>query len=257
MAGKPKNPEEVYDAFVADCREIYGEGVLSVVVFGSAARGEYRKGHSDINFLVVLDEKSILDLEHAFDKVRPWEKRAISIPLFLTGEYIRGALDSYPLEFLDMKSAYRVLYGVDPLESLPIEMNALRLQCERDARRHLLHLRQGYLASRGRERPLRRLISISLPGFYALFRGIVHLLGADTRLTPVDLTRRVSEACGLDMELFERLEKIRLGKKVKEIGTVRLVDLYLEEIRKLVLWIDRMEIASSPPGGEPGGVCNG
>ena len=88
-AGGKKGPETVYEPFLRDLRAAFGEGFLSATVYGSAARGDWRPGDSDINVLVLLDEKAILDLENDFAFVKGWKKKGIASPLFLTGLLIR------------------------------------------------------------------------------------------------------------------------------------------------------------------------
>ncbi len=240
MAGRPKDPDEILAPFAEEYRRVYGDGLEAIVLYGSAARGEYDRKRSDINFLIVLDDEAILDLEKAFDSVKRWEKRGVAIPIFLTRSYIDGVLDSYPLEFLDMKSAYQTVCGEDVLAGLEIRRESVRLQCEKEARGHLLHLRRGYLASGGKGGPLRNLVEASLPGYYALFRGLAWLLGRGETLSPKEATRRVCDRFGLNREVFEELERIRLGEKRGRLEMVRIVDRYLEEARKLVLTVDRM-----------------
>ncbi|MBN1824882.1 MAG: nucleotidyltransferase domain-containing protein [Candidatus Eisenbacteria bacterium] len=240
-SGGTKGPEAAYEPFLRDLRGAFGDGLLSAAVYGSAARGDWRPGDSDINFLVILDDRAILDLENAFGFVKGWQKRGIAIPLFLTEEYIRGALDAYPLEFLNMQSAYRVLLGPDPLAALRFERRAVRLQCEREARGYLLHLRRGYLAGRGRARDLRALIVASLPGYHALFRGLLWVAEGRLEAEGGEAVRRAAALFGLDAELFERLERVRRGEKAKGEELLRLADRFLEEARKLAIAVDRWE----------------
>lgn len=240
-AGETKGPETVYQPFLRDLGTAFGEGFFSAAVYGSAARGDWRRGDSDINVLVILDEKAILDLENAFGFVKGWRKKGIASPLFLTEEYLRGALDAFPLEFLNMQSAYRVIHGPDPLGGLRFDRSAVRLQCEREARSYLLHLRRHYLAGRGRRRELRALIGASLPGYHALFRGLLWIAEGAMEPDGGEAAARAAALFGLDADLFERLDAVRRGKKEGKEELLRLADRYLEEARKLVIAVDRWE----------------
>ena len=51
-----------------------------------------------------------------------------------------------------------VVSGRNPFEGLRVEQTDLRWACEVQARGHLLHLRQGYVESRGRDDALSVLI---------------------------------------------------------------------------------------------------
>jgi hypothetical protein len=53
-------------------------------------------------------------------------------PLFLTRSDLSSSLDSYPIEFLNMKNRYRLVYGEDVLQKLSFNPLAVRLQIERE-----------------------------------------------------------------------------------------------------------------------------
>ncbi len=238
MKRKGRSLDDIVGDVVSDSVKIYGDRLVSVTLYGSAARGEYRPGRSDINILIVLDAKGILDLEDAFDAVRRWRRDGVDIPLFLTERYIAGALDAYPIEFLDMKVAHSTVHGSDPLENLVIDRDAVRLQAERNARGWLLRLRRGYLESGGNSHSLHALARESLPAFHALFRGLLWLDRGESGGSPMETMRRVCDRFDLKYALFEDLEEIRLGGKRRAGDMLALFDSYLEEVRKLVLILD-------------------
>ena len=45
-------------AFAAELAGVYGDQLVSAALYGSAARGEYREGVSDLNLLVLLKDAS-------------------------------------------------------------------------------------------------------------------------------------------------------------------------------------------------------
>ena len=52
MAKIPVKPEEIFEEIISDYISIFGENLLSIILYGSAARGEYVKKKSDINLLI-------------------------------------------------------------------------------------------------------------------------------------------------------------------------------------------------------------
>ncbi len=241
MGKKQMALEEIITGVVRDYKEIYSDRLESIVLYGGAERDDSVSAHSGIQFLIVLNSKGILDLEDSFDAVKRWSKEGVAVPLFLTRHYIDGALDSYPIEFLVMKSSYRLVYGEDPIGSLEIGRAAVRLQAERDARGYLLRLRQGYLECGGDANGLRALVTESVPGFHALFRALFWLITGEMGGPTADVTRRMCDEFDLSHFVFEELEDIRRGGKRRAGDLLRLVDSYLEEARKLVLRIDALE----------------
>ena len=65
MAKIPKVPDEVFTEFCEDMKRVFGDDLVSVMLFGSGARGEYIPKKSDINFLVVVKDNSPSELAAA------------------------------------------------------------------------------------------------------------------------------------------------------------------------------------------------
>src|SRR4030042_1076971 len=152
MAKIPKTPEEIFPEMTAGFQKIFGEDLVSIILYGSGAGGDYVPGKSDLNFLITLTDRGIEGLDRALETVGRWRKRNVAIPLFMTGAYLTGSLDAYPVEFLNMKRNYKVVSGEDVLAPLTFAHQHIRLQLERELRGKLLHLRSGCLATGGRPR---------------------------------------------------------------------------------------------------------
>ena len=81
MAKAPQKPEEIFPEFTQDYQAIYGTDLLSIILYGSGARGDYIPGRSDLNFLIVLTEDGIKGLHRAFKVVAKWHRRRVATPL--------------------------------------------------------------------------------------------------------------------------------------------------------------------------------
>ncbi len=238
MAKIPKNPEQIFSELINDYQNIFGEQIIAIILYGSAARGEYVYKKSDINFLIVLTDLGIQKLRLALPVVSKWKKRNVSTPLILTQEYIHSALDVFPLEFLTMKLHHRVIYGADILAAIEINREHLRLQCERELRGKLLYLREGFLNSNGRAAMIKRLISQSLTAFASIFTGMLHLKNITVPNSRRELFRQAAEIFNLDARLFEEL----LDQKYQKLNRIQLCDLmdnYILQIVKLINVVDQ------------------
>jgi predicted nucleotidyltransferase len=172
---KIKNPNDIVEAFVADYRDLFNDELISVVMFGSAVTHEYRPGISDINMVIVLREYSIARIRSSIATAKKWAKRNVTVPFFMTKEFIAHSLDSYPIEFLDIQSNYRVLFGEDVFSQLDIKRSDLRLQCERELRGISIHLRKEFISSGGNSRVLFKLLNASLKRLMPVFRAMLKL----------------------------------------------------------------------------------
>ncbi len=237
----PKNPEQIFQEFTDDYQKIFGKHLITIILYGSAARGEYINKQSDINFLIALSEQGIKNLRNALPIIPKWKKKNVSTPLMLTSNYIQSALDSFPIEFLTMKQGYRVVYGEDILAGIEIQTTHLRLQCEREMRGKLLYLREGFLNTNGKPAQLKRLISLSLPAFSSIFSALLHLKKEDSSGSKRDIFMKTAAVFNLDSKIFETLLELKDKKsKLKKEQLYDLMEHYIEQIAKLTDITDQL-----------------
>jgi hypothetical protein len=247
-----KDPEQISREFVADVEGCWGGDLVAVVLYGSGARADFVPGRSDLNFLVLvagLEPERLMVLQ---DHAKRWRARRIAVPIFMRPEMVRTALDSYPLEFLTMQGSYRVLKGEDPLAGLDFRHDDVRLQCERELRGNLLHLRAGAVSCAGKRDQMADLIRASLPAMTAIFQGLLFLAGRRHALWGGDLLNACQDVFGLDLPLFQDLLGVRLSKRppAKEVLKDFLAR-YLREVERLVDMVDAGELQSAVSPREP------
>jgi len=93
----------------------------------------------------------------------------------MTKAFIDSSLDCYPVEFLNMKRCYVLVFGEDVLGGLAFDKSALRLQVERELKGKLLLLRTRYLETEGKGRRVEDLIKESVTAFIAVFNALLYL----------------------------------------------------------------------------------
>ncbi|OGC01686.1 hypothetical protein A2V82_07220 [candidate division KSB1 bacterium RBG_16_48_16] len=241
MAKIPKSPEDIFDEFTRDYQTVFGEDLVSVYLYGSGAKGEYVRKKSDINFLIVLSEEGISDLAKAFGPVKKWQKRAVSVPLFLTEKYIRSSLDSFPIEFLNIKRYNKLVYGQEILASIEIKKNDLRLRCEEQVKGKLLHLREGFLKTLGGKRALEHLLAVTVPAFASLFAALLTLKDIDAPENKNEILARTADVFQLEVSVFQQVLRVReKSVKLNKNDLIALTESYISEIRKLAIQVDQM-----------------
>jgi hypothetical protein len=237
------NPREIFSDITAAYQGAFGDDLVSIILYGSAAGRDYRPGKSDINFLVVLSERAIGTLDAAIPIVARWRKRSVAVPLVMTKQYISSSLDSYPLEFLSMMRSYTVVHGADVLAGLAVEPRNLRLQCEREIKGKLLLLRVGYLEAEGKPKRVQELMASSTTAFISIMSGLLHLKGLDIPGTRRDLINLAADRFTLDPWAFNACLDMRERKKKFSGNEVKaLFKSYLAEINKLWEIIDIMDV---------------
>ena len=242
MFKKPVKPEEVYEEFSSGIESIFGSNLLSIYLYGSGARGEYIQGKSDINFLVVIKSEGLKFLSGVWEYSDKWEKRGISTPLILTESYLSSSLDTFPLEFHNMKEANDLIFGKDLLEDISIDDNDLRVQVERELKSKLLSLRQGFMKTKGNRNELIDLISLSLPTFTAIFSGTLYLKKIVFKgSNSTELYNSFEKTFELRKGLFKELLNIKLGNgKWTTSELIELMEEYMAAVRSIFRNVDKM-----------------
>ena len=245
----PPKSQQAITGFAGGLIEAFGDNLTAILLFGSAARttDDFKEGASDINIAIVLKNVSASELNIILNIGRKYNKSGLAIPLVFSGDHITTSLDTFPLEFSDMKNRHICLYGTDPLEKAKIETANLRHQCEVEFKGKLVQLRRGYLAAGEHKEDLRRLISTSVTSILAACRGLVHMKGqtaSQDTLAPDsvgDLLRLVKDDYGIDIAPLERAWRLKRGEAEESTATLQLLfDNYLNVIEQLALMVDRL-----------------
>lgn len=161
-----------------DLTEIFGARLQSLVAYGRADAA----GAGPTPTLALVDLLTAEDLRLCATQVAAWHDAGLATPLLLGSHEFGRSLDAFPFEFGAIIDDHTVVTGRDPFEGLRVEAVDLRRACEVQARSHLLHLREGYLETRGRVDALVDLVTRSASPLAALLKNLGRLDGA----TPAD-----------------------------------------------------------------------
>ena len=236
--GKINNPNDIVESIVSDYRGIFGEQLVSVIMYGSAVTHEYKPGISDINIAIVLKDNAITHIAKSIHLQKKWSKNKVSTPFFMTEQYIHNSCDTYPIEYLDMRSNYRVLYGEDVLEQLEIKKEHIRLQCERELRGAAIHLRRSFVQCAGNNRMLSDLLNTSIRRLIPVFKALLVLKGHTIPKSKSDIIATVEDSYDLGVSSLSDIFNSD-NKKLKQ-GYDELFDAYANDIDKLMRAVDTL-----------------
>jgi len=239
MAKSIINPKEIFPDITNDYKAVFGDDFISLMLYGSAAGKDYRPGKSDINFMIVLSEDGIEHLDKAFEIVKKWRKKNVAIPVFLTEKYVETSTDVFPIEYLNFKNDYVLVYGKDILKDLSFKPEFIRLQCEREIKGKLLLLREVYLETSGKGRALKDVISQSIRAFVAIFKALLYVKGLELPAKTIEVIQATALEFNLNSNVFEKLLDVKVENlKLSDEDMRRLFQAYLAEIRKLSKLVD-------------------
>jgi len=219
-----------------------GENLVSLLLFGSAARGTQVEGRSDVNLLLIVKDASVATLHAATPVVAEWSRGGQPPPLIFSDAEWRASTDVFPIEMEDMRDAHRVLAGRDPFEGIATRRSDLRVELEHEVRGKVLRLRTEYAAAAADGKALGRLLVHSAGTFFVLFRALLRLTGGVPPAGHDALVRETAAAANLDAAAFDWVLAAIDGRNPPALGAFDpIAGRYVDAMEKLADAIDRME----------------
>lgn len=241
------NPTDTIDEFVKRLRGAGGTNVQSIVLFGSAATGDFHPGLSNLNVLCILGDSSFQALQNLAPAAKWWDKQKQPPPLCMTRQELERSTDVFTIELLDMKQHHRVLFGADVLSGLEIPMDIHRVQVEYELREKLILLRQHVLMADGNDSRLWDLLLHSAPSFSTLFRHALIALGDSSRTSRREAVQALTQRLGLEGSVM--LQVLDAREKTLDRGKVDVRDLaarYMSVVERVTAAVDAALDASPP-----------
>jgi predicted nucleotidyltransferase len=220
-------------------KEFAAGNLECVILFGSAARGDFHAGLSDLNIACILRSLTVEELGRLASVVKWWcVEQKEPAPLFFTRDELHQAADVFAIEILDMKHGRRVLYGKDVVADIEVPMNLHRVQIEHDLRTLILKLRQHYLHAPGNSKELAPILRKSFSGALTLLRHTVIAFGEEPPAAERDIITRAASLTGSNTSDFDALLKLReTGEFHGEI--VPVYGAYLKALEKISSALDK------------------
>jgi len=216
-----------------------GGNLVTLLLFGSAARGTHTAGRSDINLLLIVKDATVASLHAATPLVAEWAKGGQPAPLIFAEEEWRSCSDVFPIEIEDMRDAHRVLAGRDPFEGLTTRRGDLRVELEHEIRGKVLRLRTEYAAAAADGHALGRLLVHSAGTFFVLFRACLRLGGGAPPSDHAALVRETAAAAGLQTAAFDWVLGALAGKPPAELKPYDpIAGQYVDQMEKLADYVD-------------------
>jgi len=224
--------------FTEKLRKIFSADLVSIILYGSAASGEFVDRHSNLNFLILLKKFNPAAMKEAgkiAGKFNAFE------PLFLTAEQINNSTDIFPIEFLDMQENYAVVYGQDVLKNISVDTKNLRFQCEHELRVKLILLRQTYFTSNRNKRLLLYTLIRVFTSTLHILRNILRLKGTIPPYRKELIINAVGELLDIDLSAWQKMLAVK--NKKEHLNQAEIESLYIKfmtELEKTVEFVDKL-----------------
>ncbi len=230
---------EILEQLTAKLRDHYPASLVSVVLYGSAAAGDYDGPFSDLNVLCVLKEIETRELTESEVVFRWWREQGNPWPLLFTESELAASADAFAMEFRDMQERRKILHGPDLIADLQIDLHYYRAEIEHELRSKLLRLRQQAAAVLSDPPKLLALCCDSVATFCVLGRHVLMLTGEPGHWRKRDVVRALEQARIIRAEPFAKLLDFREGRTA-DARVVPLFEAYLREVRSMVEFVDKL-----------------
>jgi predicted nucleotidyltransferase len=231
----------VVDPFLSEADRVLGAG-YSAVLYGSAARGDFVPGRSDINLLLVVDDLTPQTLRSLGRAFTGWRKSTTEPPLILSRSEWGRASDAFPIEITDMRLSYRVLRGSDPLEGIQPVLMDLRKALEREFRGKLLRLRQGYATYAPDPAALGTLGLQSAATILVLLRGVLTVVGRPVPSESMELSKAAAETVGFEAEHVLHVVRHRSDREWRCAAPE--FENYMSAVEQTARFVDQLQLGA-------------
>jgi len=236
IEGLPEETQKLLKSYVKDVTKAYGNELEGILLYGSAVRGEFLPGSSNLNLLLVMSSYDLSVLKKYDSIHKRWSKERVVVPLFLTVADLQSASLAFPLEYQDIHECHRLLWGQDPFVGLKIDDRYLAAEVLQALRGNLFRFRQRLVEGRSTEEAITILLALSITALLPTLRGLQRLLLRPVLAHGEPLLKDIESHLEIDLAGLRDallLKRGHISPGQKEIP--RLMDRYIENLTQLVV----------------------
>ena len=229
-----------------ELRDIFSSRLQSLVAYGLHAAASpagddlHHRAHAEsprTHTMAIVETLTGADLKSCGDRVATWHDAGLATPLLLAAHEFERSLDAFPLEFGAILADHVIVCGRNPFDGLHVDPADLRRACEVHARSHLLHLREGFLETRGRADALAVLIVRSAAPFAGLLASLARLQGIAAH-DPAAAGRHAERALAVPPGVVTDVVKLTHVTEISSEEASRIFPAYLDAAERLVKYVD-------------------
>lgn len=202
IEGLPQETQRLLQSYVKEVKSAFGDQLEGLLIYGSAVRGEFLPGRSNLNVLLVVTGYDAAMLKRYEPLHKRWSKEGVVIPLFLTDHEIKTGSALFPLEFLEIQEHHRVLGGRDPFVGFHVDTGRVRDAVTQGLAAHVLRLRQRFAEAGGADDAVTILLPLAITSTVPLLRGIQRMHGWPVLTQSDAVIKDVADRFHIDLQGF-------------------------------------------------------
>ena len=230
IEGLPEETQKLVQTYAKEVKAAFGDRLEGLLIYGSAVRGEFLPGRSNLNMLMFTTFSDAATLKLYTPVHKRWSKEQVVVPLILTEQELIRSSAYFPLEFLEIQEHHRVLGGRDPFVGFHVKTDRLKDEVVQGLATHVLRLRQRYVEGGGTDDAVTILLPLSITSTIPLLRGLQRILGKPVLTRSEDVLNDMSAHFEMDFRGFRDALLFKRGQITPGRAEVpRLFDRYLSD----------------------------
>jgi hypothetical protein len=214
----PPETQAALDRATASLKKTLGENLRSLVLYGSAVRGNLIPTVSDLNLMILLEESTPEAHAAIADAIRGPVRIE---PLVLGRAFLPRSLQAFAVKFMSIRRNYRVLHGADPFEGVTVDESLAKFLCEQAVRNLRLRSVRAFVVM-GHDRPRYAKFLAKLTS--ALFTDLAEALrrvGTDVPRSYEERIPLFEKAFGVDASVLRDLLELKSSARTPSAGEAK------------------------------------
>ena len=198
---------------VKDLKDIYGENLLSVILYGQNTDSEQSKSKSAQNIIVIFNKLEASDIKNAIVAIKKWIKGKNALPVIMSESEWQSSADVYPIEYIEIKNNYEILYGKNVVAPMSVSKYDLRLQCEYEIKNLLVRIRQIYLGNSDNSKFMVKSLEELSSKLIRISKSALHLFDITAPDEYSEVIQKMTEKTKFDGEIFVEILSAKENKR--------------------------------------------
>jgi predicted nucleotidyltransferase len=230
ITGLPPTTQAALQEMTEALRAAAGDNLASVLVHGSAARGEFVEGTSDVDAIVVLKDTSLPRLDAVANALVLARNRGRIDTMILKLDEIEPSMDVFPVFYEEISERHVVVYGSDPFAGLTATDEHRRLRIEQELREAKIRTKRAAVDAMGTPRLLAAALERKVRQVRSPLRALLKMQGVAVGDRLADVLRAAASRYGSDAA---PLLDVRRDPAAAHAAFRRLLDAAIEEVDRL------------------------
>ncbi|MBI3856113.1 MAG: nucleotidyltransferase domain-containing protein [Planctomycetes bacterium] len=214
----PPKVQEALDRATGALKKTLGANLHSLVLYGSAVRGNLLEKVSDLNLLILLEQST----PEAHEAISEAIDDPVRIEPFILGRALLArSIQAFAVKFLSIQRNYRVLHGADPFATLKVDESLARFLCEQAVRNLRLRCVRAFVLFGPDRIHYSSFIARMTPAFFTDLAEGLRRVGIDVPRSYEERLPLFEKVFGVDASILLKLLELKASARLLSAAEVK------------------------------------